>query len=306
MNLKWLLLHIFLSTSLLLQISCISTTMNIISPASNSRITIGSVITVEWQNYEDFSTVFDISLLSNHDSFNKALLLASNVNSGTGFVSVQLPKSTSIQQQSSNNEYVIVLVNRENVSLACTGPLYLINKKEMTRISSSITVKQVTQHTFVSQSLPYIPETIHDSSLLPLSQQPYTTNMSEKNVVESLTLTSVQVAGIAMGIVACSSFVLAVYIWGKFLWNKRRERLLLGNKPQEEVDETINRYRHQQPEQALSYSHDYALSTIHDTPQLDNLNSSQQQKMYKTDNNAYFVHNGIPIPPTQAIHKPKN
>lgn len=280
--------------------------MNIISPASNSRITIGSVITVEWQNYEKFSTVFDISLLSNHDSFNKTLLLASNVNSGTGFVSVQLPKPTSIQQQSSNNEYVIALVNRENVSLACTGPLYLISKKEMTRIPSSITVKQVTQHTFVSQSLPYIPETIDESSLLPLSQQPYTTNMSEKNVVESLTLTSVQVAGIAMGIVACSSFVLAVYIWGKFLWNKRRERLLLGNNPQEEVDETINRYRRQQPEQALSYSHDYALSTIHDTPQLDNLNSSQQQKMYKTDNNAYFVHNGIPIPPKQAIYKPKN
>ena len=289
--------------------SCTSTTMSIISPASNSRIVTGSMVTVEWQNHEKNSTVFDISLLSNHDPFNKTLLLASNVNSGTRFVSIQLPKSTSIQQQISNNVYVIVLVNSENVSLACTGPLYLINKKEMTRISSSTTVKQVTQHTFVSQSLPYTPETIHDSSLQPLSQLPYTTSMSEKNTMESLTLTSVQVAGIAMGIVACSSFVLAMYIWGKFLWNNRRERLLLGDSPQEEVDETTNRYRHQQPQyqqqQSLSYSEDYALSTIHDTPQLSNLNFSQQ-KMYKMNDSAYFDHNGLPIPPTQAIYKSKN
>ncbi|KAF1805524.1 hypothetical protein V8B55DRAFT_1490728 [Mucor lusitanicus] len=119
--------------------------------------------------------------------------------------------------------------------------------------------------------------------------------MSDKNVVVATagpTLTSAQVALIAMGIVACSSFVLAVYIWSRSLLNQRRERMLDNATPTTRVADTEeNMYRRHQQQQHVHLAHDYARSTIHDTSLL------QQQPAYTT-NTAYFTHNGLPLPPT--------
>ncbi|CAO3622133.1 unnamed protein product [Mucor fragilis] len=170
-----------------------------------------------------------------------------------------------------------------NVSLAS---LHLINgNQEMTRISCTLKVTQ--QGTLVPQ--PYCsPETPHVADSL-LQRSFTTTTMSEKNVVVATagpTLTSTQVALIAMGIVACSSFVLAVYIWSRSLLNQRRERALDDATPPPTTtaaaEERLYRQQH--------YAHDYARSTIHDTFPL-------QQPAY-TNNTAYFTHNGLPLPPT--------
>ncbi|CAO0798447.1 unnamed protein product [Mucor circinelloides] len=122
--------------------------------------------------------------------------------------------------------------------------------------------------------------------------------MGEENVAATpagVTLSSVQVAAIAMGIVACSSFVLAVYVWSRSLLNQRRERKLdnattttaaaaatVSVAEVEAFCQDMYRQHH---------AHDYGLSTIHDTSLL------QQQSTY-TRNTAYFTHNGLPLPPT--------
>lgn len=169
--------------------------------------------------------------------------------------------------------------------------LHLINgNQEMTRISCTLKVTQ--QGTLVPQ--PYCsPETPHVADSL-LLQRPFTTTiMNENNVVVAAagpTLTSAQVALIAMGIVACFSFILAVYIWSRSLLNQRRERSMLDDTTTAAgVAAEEHRYRQQH------YAHDYARSTIHDTSPL-------QQPAY-TNNTAYFTHNGLPLPPT---YKSKN
>jgi len=165
----------------------------------------------------------------------------------------------------------------------------------MTRISCTLKVTQQ-QGTLVPQ--PYCsPETPHVADSL-LLQRPFTTTtMNENNVVVAAagpTLTSAQVALIAMGIVACFSFILAVYIWSRSLLNQRRERSMLDDTITTTAaavgvaaEEGLYRQQH--------YAHDYARSTIHDTSPL-------QQPAY-TNNTAYFTHNGLPLPPT---YKSKN
>lgn len=120
--------------------------------------------------------------------------------------------------------------------------------------------------------------------------------MGEENVAATpagVTLSSVQVAAIAMGIVACSSFVLAVYVWSRSLLNQRRERMLdnaaattttAASAATVAVAE-VEAFRQDMYRQHHTY--DYGLSTIHDT----------SQSTY-TRNTAYFTHNGLPLPPT--------
>ncbi|KAK4518443.1 bleomycin hydrolase [Mucor velutinosus] len=122
--------------------------------------------------------------------------------------------------------------------------------------------------------------------------------MGEENVVVATagpTLTSVQVALIAMGVVACSSFVLAVYIWGRSLVNQRRERML-DNATTTAAAEIAAEERVYRQQQQYHHVHDYARSTIHDTSLLQQ-HRLRQQPAY-TNNTAYFVHNGLPLPPT--------
>ncbi|KAL9542860.1 hypothetical protein PS6_009584 [Mucor atramentarius] len=111
--------------------------------------------------------------------------------------------------------------------------------------------------------------------------------MGEENVVATpagVTLSSVQVAAIAMGIIACSSFVLAVS-----LLNQRRERMLGNATTTTAAAAEVEALRQDMYRQ--HHTHDYALSTIHDASLL------QQQSTY-TRNTAYFTHNGLPLPPT--------
>ncbi|KAL7313305.1 hypothetical protein PS15m_007065 [Mucor circinelloides] len=116
--------------------------------------------------------------------------------------------------------------------------------------------------------------------------------MGEENVVATpagVTLSSVQVAAIAMGIIACSSFVLAVYVWSRSLLNQRRERMLGNATTTTAAAAEVEALRQDMYRQ--HHTHDYALSTIHDASLL------QQQSTY-TRNTAYFTHNGLPLPPT--------
>ncbi|GAN04522.1 hypothetical protein MAM1_0066d03983 [Mucor ambiguus] len=127
--------------------------------------------------------------------------------------------------------------------------------------------------------------------------------MNEENDVVATngpTLTSVQVALIAMGIVACSSFVLAVYIWCRSLLIQRRERMLddATTTTAAEVAAEERIYRQQQ---VINCAHDYGRSTIHDASLLQQ-HYSQRQPAY-TNNAAYFTHNGLPLPP---MYKSKN
>ena len=121
--------------------------------------------------------------------------------------------------------------------------------------------------------------------------------MGEENVVATptgVTLSSVQVAAIAMGIIACSSFVLAVYVWSRSLLNQRRERMLGNATTTTTAAATVAVVEVEALRQDMyrqHHTHDYALSTIHDTSLL------QQQSTY-TRNTAYFTHNGLPLPPT--------
>ncbi|KAI8635930.1 hypothetical protein BD408DRAFT_426948 [Parasitella parasitica] len=104
--------------------------------------------------------------------------------------------------------------------LASSRPLYLINKEQLI-CTSVFRATQATQRAFISPFLSCARET--NSSLLP-SREP--AKMSTTITAEVLTLTSAQVATIAIGIVVCSSFLLAVYIWGSSLLQRRRDEEL--------------------------------------------------------------------------------
>lgn len=240
MNLKQLLLHVtFLSSSLLLQqASCdrgssSTTTLSTISPEPNARVASESTLVVKWKNSKTSTTKkLDTSRFSsnhhcpsNHNN-HETLVLASNVNSRTESDLVQLPSLKTIQD--SNNEYITKLISKQNTLVASIGPFNMINQEEKEGMAhtSAPTTTQVTQRTFVSQPSLYIWETINDSAASLPSQQPATATAEMSVGTESLTITSLQAACIAMTITACCTLTLAAIMCGSFLLNKRRERLL--------------------------------------------------------------------------------
>lgn len=196
---------------------------------NNNFITPGSTILVNWAD-SNYNNTIDIQLIERNYVENKSnnndttpsnnhlsiiAQLATNVTSTTKLYPVEIPISIL-----STTTYSII-ISKKGTNLASSGPLKTLNSsttKDSNNNTAIILLSSINAVTSSNKTLPL-------SVLVADNNSSNTSQVTSSQYMDDIgpTLTSTQVAAIAMGFIGCSGVIFVVYF--TFKWIKERRAL---------------------------------------------------------------------------------
>lgn len=193
----------------------------ITSPLANTNVVANSTTTITWAeaNIPRFDIQlkkYDVFLHDNHT----VALLASNIDSSSGSHSIVFP----LELTTKPILYKLVIIQKNSV-LTSVGPLKFILPAVKAKDASTTNIIQQPSSILVTPLLTAPIKTLNINNSNATVQMVNTTD-AESNIVHKdyggLTVSSGQIAGVSMCIVAISSFIICVYTFSKSYIDERR------------------------------------------------------------------------------------